>query len=49
MEDFREPVVGGNRCQTDAEWALEQQTERKPVGFAVDVPTLLKDTVCWYG
>ena len=45
MGDFREPVVGGNRCLTDVEWALEQQTERKRVGFAVDVPTLPKDTV----
>lgn len=26
--DFREPVVGVNRCGTYAEWALEQQTER---------------------
>lgn len=45
----REPVGGVNRCRTDAEWALEQQTERKSVGFAVDVSTLSKDTVCWYG
>ena len=45
-EDDREPVGGVNRCQTGAEWALEQQTERKRVGFAVDVPTLPKDTVC---